>query len=214
VILDEFSENQRRIVPAVASKKLSTGIWDGTDVLKEYLNGRISAQLWSSIIRTDLLRRNGFAIHPIAGDEATWIPVLLEGRAGLVNERCATYLVHGSSHSSALTADNRFMDLCKVMEQISAIAKQKIPDLPRRRQIQELTIRYLAYQAMITLVLYRRAGASLPDIARKLRDWRPMLNRCTWRDVIATLRLRSLGRILMPARVAKWAISLGLDKFV
>ena len=53
---------------------------------------------------------------------------------------------------------------------------------------------------MITLVLYRRAGASLPDIARKLRNWRPMLRQCTWQDVIATLRLRSLGRILMPAR--------------
>ena len=65
--------------------------------------------------------------------------VLLEGRAGLVNERCATYLVHGSSHSSALSADIRFMDLCKVMEEISAIAKRKIPDLPRRLQIQELT---------------------------------------------------------------------------
>ncbi len=214
VVIDEFSENQRRVVPAVASKKLSTGIWEGTDVLEEYLNGRISAQLWSSIIRTDILRRNGFAIHPIAGDEATWIPVLLEGRAGLVNERCATYLVHGSSHSSALTADSRFMDLCKVMEEISAIAGEKIPDLPRRHQIQKLAIRYLAYQAMITLVLYRRAGASLPDVARKLRDWRPMLSRCTWRDVIATLRLRSLGRILMPAPFARWAISLGLDKFV
>ena len=103
LVLNEFSENERRLVPAVLSKKLSTGIWDGTEILSEYLNGRISAQLLSSTIRTDILRRNGYSKHPCAGDEATWIPVMLEGRAGLVNERCATYKVHGSSLSAGFS---------------------------------------------------------------------------------------------------------------
>jgi len=214
LVIDEFSENERRIVPAVTSKKLSTGIWEGTEILKEYLHGRMSAQLLSSIIRTDILRRNGFSMHPCAGDEATWIPALLEGRAGLVNERCATYLVHGSSHSSALSADSRFVDLCEVMEEISAIAKHKIPDRARRLQIQGLTSRYVAHQAMITLVLYRRAGASLTEVVRKLWDWRPMLQRCTLRDFIAILRLRSLGRILLPPRLVRWSIALGLDRLL
>ena len=87
LVIDEFSKDERRIVPAIPSKKLSTGIWDGTEILSEYLNGRISAQLLSSIIRIDILRRNGgYSIHPCSADEATWIPFLLEGRAGLVNE--------------------------------------------------------------------------------------------------------------------------------
>lgn len=213
LIIDEFAENEKRIVPAVISKKLSTGIWDGTEILEEYLSGRISAQLLSSIIRTDVLRRNGgYSTHPCVGDEATWIPLLLEGRAGLVNERCATYLVHGSSRSSELSADTRFSGMCEVMEEISAIAKRKFPDPVRQRQIQGLTLRYLVHQAMITLVLYRRAGASLLDIARKLRKWRPVLRQCTWQDLMATLRLRSVGRILLPAPLARWSLALGLDR--
>jgi glycosyltransferase involved in cell wall biosynthesis len=215
LVIDEFSKNERRIVPAVTSKKLSTGIWDGTDILREYLQGRISAQLFSSIIRIDILRRrDGFSMHPCAGDEATWIPALLEGRAGLVNERCASYLVHGSSYSSGVSADSRFIDLCKVMEEISAIARHKIPDRARRLEIQKLTLRYVAYQTIITLVLYRRAGASLTDVVRKLWDWRPMLKRCTLRDFIAILRLRSLGRILLPEPLVRWSIALGLDRLL
>lgn len=214
LVIDEFSRNERRIVPAVASKRLSTGIWHGTEILEEYFSGRISAQLLSSIIRTDILRRNGYSLHPCAGDEATWIPALLEGRAGLVNERCATYLVHGSSQSSALSADTRFMDLCEVMDEISALADRKIADPAKRLQIQKLTLRYVVRQAMITLVLYRRAGASLSEIVRKLREWRPMLRRCTLQDFVATARLRSVGRIILPASLARWSIALGLDRLV
>ena len=107
LVMDEFSKNERRLVPAILSKNLSTGIWDGTEVLREYLHGRISAQTLSSIIRTDILRRNAgeFIKHPCCGDEAIWIPVLLEGRAGLVNERCATYLAHNFSLSARLPPD-------------------------------------------------------------------------------------------------------------
>ena len=212
VIIDEFSKNERRVVPAIASKKLSTGIWDGTEILGEYLNRRISAQLLSSIIRTDILRRNGgYSTHRSVGDEATWIPLLLEGRAGLVNERCATYLVHGSSESSTLSADTRFLGMCEVMEEISVIAKHKIADHATQLQVQRLTLRYVVHQAMITLILYRRAGASLTQVFQKLWDWRATLRRCTLRDFLATLRLRSLGRIILPAPAIRLAIALRLD---
>lgn len=215
LIIDEFSKNERRIVPEVTSKKLSTGIWDGIEILGEYLSGRLSAQLLSSIIRTDILRRNGgYSTHPCAADEATWIPVLLEGRAGLVNERCATFMVHSWSQSSSVSADSRFMDLCDVMDEVSVLAEGKIADTARRLKVQKLASRYVIHQAMITLVLYRRAGASLAEVVRKLRDWWPMMRRGTWQDFVATLRLRSLGRILMPAPVARWSIALGLDKLL
>ncbi len=213
LVMNEFHENERRTVPAITSKKLSTGIWNGTTILREYLSGRLSAQLCSSAIRTDVLRRNGgYSTHPCAGDEATWIPALIEGRAGLVNERCATYLVHGSSESSSLSADSRFMDLCEVMDEISALATDRIPERDKRLQVQNLTSRYKAHQAMITLVLYRRAGASLTDAMRKLWDWRQKLARCTVSDFAATVRLRSLFRILLPAPLARWSIALRLDR--
>lgn len=214
LVLDEFSNNETRRVPAVTSKKLSTGIWEGTEILDEYLSGRLSSQLLSSIIRTDILRRNGYSTHPCAGDEATFIPVLFEGRAGLVNERCATYLVHDGSQSAAFSADSRFMDLCAVMQEVSATAGEKLQDPGKRLKIRRLLPRYAAHQAMITLVLYRRAGASLTDVMRKWRKWRPMLRQCTWSDFAAVLRLRSLGRILLPARIAKWSVALRLDRLL
>jgi hypothetical protein len=216
LVVDEFSKNETRVVPAVLSKNLSTGIWEGTQILKEYLHGRISTQTLSSIMRTDILRRNGgySSEHLCACDEAALIPFLLEGRAGLVNERCATYLVHGSSVSVALTADYRFNDLCKVMDEISAAAVRKIPERGKQLEIQRLAKRYIAYQSMINLVLYRRAGARLIDVFRKLWSWRTQLRHCTFFDFIATWRLRSLGRILLPTPVLRLSIALRLDKFL
>jgi glycosyltransferase involved in cell wall biosynthesis len=213
LVMDEFSKNERRLIPAVLSKKLSTGIWDGTEILEEFLHGRISAQLLSSIVRTDILRRNnGYSKHPCAGDLATWIPALFEGRAGLVNERCTTYAVHNSSFSARFSADDRLSDLCKVMEEISAVTEQKIPDRATRHHIQRLVWRFMAYQAMITLLLYRRAGASSIDAVRKFWKWRAMLKQCTLMDFITTLRFRTLGRILLPAPLIRWSIALRLDR--
>jgi len=210
LVIDEFSSNERRVVPAVLSKKLSTGIWEGTEILREYLRGRISTQTLSSVIRTDILRRNGgySTEYPSAADEAIWIPVLFEGRAGLVNECCATYMVHDSSFSGGVAADDRIRDVRKVMEEISVVAERKIADRTTRRQIQRLTWRYLAFHVMIALVLYRRAGASLIDVVRKLWNWRTMLKQCTLMDFITTLRFRSLGRILLPTPLVRVAFKL------
>jgi glycosyltransferase involved in cell wall biosynthesis len=215
LVVDEFGQNERRVIPAKISRKLSTGVWDGTEIAREYLNGRISAQLLSSIVRTDILRRNGgFSKHPCAGDEGTWIPLLLEGRVGLVNERCATYMVHGSSLSERSSADERLRDLRAVMEEISYVAEQKISDRATRQEIQKLAFRYVAYLAMTNLVIYRRAGARLIDVIRKLGDWRVILNRCTFMDFLATAQLRTMGRILLPASAIRLAIRLGLDRRV
>jgi hypothetical protein len=61
---------------------------------------------------------------------------------------------------SAAGADQRLSDLCKVMEELSAVAEQKVLDRATRRHIQRLAWRFVAYQAMITLVLFRHAGAT------------------------------------------------------
>jgi glycosyltransferase involved in cell wall biosynthesis len=214
LVMDEFFQDEVRLVPAVLSKKLTTGIWDGTDILKEYLQGKISAQTLSSIIRTDVLRRNGgyTDAHPSASDEAAFIPLLLEGRAGLVNERCATYKVHKSNVSVGLTADFRLRDLSKVMEEISVLAEANIADKTTRQDIQRLTSRYVAYQSIINIVIYRRDGARFIDIAQQLWKWRKLLKRCKFADFIATWRLRSLARIFLPRPILRLSIALGIDK--
>ena len=214
LVIDEFYENERRIVPPILSKKLSTGIWDGTEVVREYFQGRISADSLSVVVRTDILRRNDRYSddYPVAPDKATWIPALLEGRAGLINERCATYMVHGSSLSSSITADDRLKDFSKMMSEISDAAAGKISDRANQREIQKLTSRYLAYQAMVTLVLYRREGASMIDAVRKFWSWRTILDRCTLVDFLATMRVRSMGKILLPTPIIRLLIALGLDK--
>ena len=214
LVMDEFYENERRVVPAILSKKLSTGLMDSTEVLREYFHGKISADSLSVVVRADVLRKNNryTDAYLVAPDKATWIPALLEGRAGLINERCATYLVHDSSLSSQLAADDRMRDFCKMMDEISAIAAQKFPDLATQSDIKRWASRYLAFQAMVTLVLYRREGASMTDAVRKFWDWRPMLKRCTLMDFLATARLRSVGRILLPAPLFRLSLALGLGK--
>ena len=213
LIVNEFFDNDRRVVPARLSKKLSTGVWQGTDILQEYLHGRISAQLLSSLVRTDILRRNGgYNPHPCASDEATWIPFLLEGRAGLVNEPCATYMVLRESVTEGFTADQRLSDLCAVMDELSDVAEEKIPDPALRARIQRLLTRYVAYMAAVNLVIYRRGGGRLPDAVRTLWSWRGLLGRCSLADFLTTWRLRSVSRIIFPSPVARWATKIGLDK--
>jgi len=213
LVLDEFYQHERRLLPAKTSKRLSTGIWQGTEILKEYLSGRMSAQLLSSIIRTDILRRNGgYSSHPCAADDATWAPILLEGRAGLVSEQCVTGMIHGSTLSEQFSADERLGDLCAVMEKISALAERKISDQRTRRQIQRLATRYTAYTAMTNLVIFRRAGASLGDVLRKFLDWGSLIGQCTIADFLTTMRLRTLGRILLPARLVRWLILSRIDR--
>ena len=92
VVLSEFHKNERRLVPGAISRKLSTGIWPGTEILKECLNGRITAAPLSVVVRTDILRcNNRFSSGYQCAGDTTWLSALLEGQAGLINERCAVF---------------------------------------------------------------------------------------------------------------------------
>ena len=76
-------------LPAIASRKLQTGVWDGTDVLLEVLDGSIFGSMCTIMIRTDALRaKGGFPANwgPHSVDWAVWIPFLFSGKVGFVNE--------------------------------------------------------------------------------------------------------------------------------
>jgi len=214
--IDKFNNNKQRVIPAVLSKKLSTGIWDGTQVLGEYCHGRLSAGSLSVVVRTDILRANNHYTteYHCVHDTATWTPALLEGRAGLINERCATYMIHGSAISVEKTVDEWIADYKKVTDELYAVAVRKFPDRDKQLLIKRLALRYLAYQAMITLVLYRRANADLIDVVRKFWSWRAILAQCSWTDFIVVARLRSLARILLPDAVSRLLMAVGLDRHV
>jgi len=207
-----FMSDEDRIVPAVLSRRLHTGIWDGPEVLKEYLRGKLSALALSSIMRTDILRRNGgfCSDHLHSGDLAAWVPLLLEGRAGLVNERCASYTMNNSRFTSQLSIDYRFQDVISVTGEISDAAGRLIADEAVRRDVQRLTKRYLAYKAIENLVVYRREGATIVDVARQLWSWRKQLTGCTFMDFVRSARLRSIARILLSTPTIRLLRQVGI----
>ena len=114
--------------------------------------------------------------------------------------------------SERASADSRFGDLYDVMEEISLAIEQSVADPALRGHLQRLTTRFVAYVAMINLVIYRRGGAGLLDVMRKLWSWRRLIGQCTLVDFATTLRLRSLGRILLPTPLVRWSLMLRLDR--
>jgi glycosyltransferase involved in cell wall biosynthesis len=214
-VLNEFHRHQRRIVPGSLSRTLSTGIWGGTGLLKECFTGRLTAAPLSVVVRTDLMRESHlFSSGYQCAADTGWFQALLEGQAGLINERCAVYLVHDSAISAGISPDIRVREYCNSMREFSSALERKISDSATRKQVRGLIAKYLVLQIMITLVLYRRAGASLTDVVGKLRTWRPILRQCPWWDALSILRIRSVARILLPPAAARWSIALGLDKLV
>jgi glycosyltransferase involved in cell wall biosynthesis len=204
-------ENRRR--PAVLSKKLSTGIWDGTEILKEFLRGKLAAITLSTAVRTTLLRQiGGFSSEYLTADDILVLAhVLLTGRAGLINEPCATLTIHNSTVSTHAGLDCGFKDIQRVMVQISEIATRVIADEANRREIQALTARYVAKKLLDYLVLFRRQGATLREVAGQLRTWRRQSPQCSLFDFVAVLRLKILALLLLPAAVTKLLLQFRPD---
>jgi hypothetical protein len=201
-----FIAAENRIIPAVLSKRLQTGIWNGTDILKEQLRGNFTCATLSMAIRTDILRRNGGFPAPHVHEELSWGRVLLEGRAGLINEPCASHVFHSHTtprYGLGLDMDARLGEACSIMEELSKAAGRVVASKATCQQVQSLTKRYVAHRAYQELAFYRSEGASLLDVVRHLRSWRKLLARCTFFDFVAASRLRLIGRILSPTPVIR-----------
>ena len=114
----------------------------------------------SILIQTHSLRANGgFPIDlPLAADVAAWAPILLRGKAGLVNETCATYFAHSDQETTRLTIEQLLCDGCKVVDLISNVADQSIDDLRNRRKIQLQSRRFFARRAVMIFCRYYAAG--------------------------------------------------------
>jgi glycosyltransferase involved in cell wall biosynthesis len=184
-----------RTLPAETSRRLQTGVHRGTDILAEFLSGAITVTMCSVLIHTALLKeRGGIPLDlPHTADIASWAPLLFDGRAGLVNEACATYCAHNKSETARLSVERLLADVWKMVDLLSATADRQIVDASVRQQIRRESQRCFARRGLIVLSDYRRSGGALSDIAAFL--WR---NRQHMGHVDATAALRFLALVLSP----------------
>jgi glycosyltransferase involved in cell wall biosynthesis len=173
-VSDRYVAAERRTLPEVTSRKLGTGIWEGIQIFQELLKGRISPVMCTVMIKTEILRVNGgFKIDwPFASDLASWVPLLLTGKAGLVNERCGTYYIHAATQTSRMALSIHLQDLRKLADLLANTADHSVKDLQRRREIKRQTRRYLANHAIGVIDRHRRRGARLAEVLPVVWQWR------------------------------------------
>lgn len=204
-----FFADENRERPAVLSSRLSTGIWDGTEILKEFLRGQLSAITLSMLIRTKLMQSSPWPTeYQTADDVLAMARILLSGRVALLNEQCATLTIHNSTVSNAFGLDHGFKETQEVMELISDASAGVIADEASRCELQDLTAHYVAKKLFDFLLLYRRQGASLSDVVRRFQFWRAQSRQCTLLHLAAALRLRSVALLLLPAPATRRLLSL------
>ncbi|MCK1667876.1 glycosyltransferase family 2 protein [Bradyrhizobium sp. 153] len=200
---DVYLVADRRTLPAVGSRRLATGIWDGIDVLEEYLKGRISAHVCTIMFRTEALRAiGGWPLDwPFAGDLATWMPILLSGRVGLINESCGVYCQHAETQTSKFDIELRLNDLRRIVQLISERADEDVRDPKRRRALASLAKAYFAHHAFGIIGSRRKANATLRDLLPILWRWRWDLSAGLMHIELGDLLpvARSLALILLPA---------------
>ena len=188
----------------ITIKTLRTGVYEGADILLEYLKGRISAQMSSIMIRTDTLRlAGGFPVsRPYSGDKATWLSLLLTGRAGFVNERCATHTWHGANETSRLAVDIRLKDDKKLVETIEDAVAYCIDDPKKRQEIRRHASRYGAREALWIIASYRRGGATLAEVLPIIWQWRRELGRIGIAGIFSLAK--PLTILLLPRPITRW----------
>ncbi len=127
----------------------------------------------SVVVRTELLRSGLWDTgYKSADDVLAMARILLSGRVGLINKQCATLTINNSTLSTHLGLNHGFRETQEVMEVIADTAARVISDEACRREVQELTAHYVAKKLFDFLVLYRRQGGTLRDVAGQLRIWR------------------------------------------
>lgn len=157
-----------RMKPAVSSRRLHTGISDGVDILSAYLTGDIDVvAICSVMVQTAALRRRGGFLtdYVHATDVVAWAPLLFDGRAGFVNERCATMNFHSDTETARLDVERKLCEGWRVVDLLSKLADEHVADQARRRRIKMQARRCFSQRGFIALSLYRNKGASISNIA-------------------------------------------------
>ncbi|WP_442870022.1 glycosyltransferase family 2 protein [Bradyrhizobium sp. CCBAU 45389] len=184
--------------PPRASRLCATGVRDGTIILKDFLTDQITVNMCGVVMRTELLRRRGGIPLdlPHTADVAAWAPLLLLGRAGLINEACATYTYHDDSETARLGVEQLLNDGRRVADLIAQTAEVHVQDLELRKTIQIEAKRCFARRGLITLSDFRKSGGSIQEILevawRFRRDLYDASLKAVLRFVVLSLCPRSL----------------------
>src|SRR5262249_19504602 len=132
----EIVAGARSVVhPAIRSRTLGTGIWDGMDIFMEFLKCQITVQSCTAVMRTEYLRlRGGFRVDlPYAADVAAWGSLLMMGKCGLVNEECGSFTIHLESQTKSNSLEIKLRDYSEVIEALATIVKTKTGVDPVKR---------------------------------------------------------------------------------
>jgi glycosyltransferase involved in cell wall biosynthesis len=192
-----------RVLHATRNKRLASGIWDGIDILNEFLEDRLSAQMCSILVRTQALReQGGFPPGmPFSLDKAGWAPVLLTGRAGFVNESCGTFNEHETNHTNSLDVNLCLDDEWRFTGLLMTAACDKVHDPKKRRSVILSARRYFGRRALEILVTYRKAGAGLAAILPLVWRWKASLVHLRIGSSVRLARLLSV--LLLPKLVTE-----------
>ena len=176
-LCDQRNSGGHKVWDAAASRRLYTGVWQGFDILIEYLQCRISTQMCTMMLRTEEVRAcGGFPPDlPHVADMAVVARLLFNGRGGLVNECCGSYGLHDSRETSRLTVDLRLNDTRKLADMIIDMARDHIKDKRKSHQTQTAAGRYFSMCAADYLLKYCSGGATFSEIVSALWRWRAAL---------------------------------------
>jgi hypothetical protein len=94
------------------------------------------------------------------GDLACWVPMLLHGRAGFVNESCGAYRSHEGTLTAASTANVRINDFYKLSNLIIVTAEENVCNPRLLNLIRRKLRRYLSRNVIGQLAMERRKGLS------------------------------------------------------
>jgi glycosyltransferase involved in cell wall biosynthesis len=192
IALSDISFSSGYRLQAIVNHNLGTGVWDGTDILNEVLDGSVFAPMCTTLLRTEALRASGgfpvdWGTHSV--DKAAWIPLLLTGRAGLVNKSCGTVATHDGTVTSNLAIDAILRDIWRLVDLIAEVADRSIRDSEKRREIEQRAKRYFALCAVYLIDSRRRGGTTLAEAVSEI--W-------PWRSELVFLRLSDLHRLARP----------------
>lgn len=197
--------SQNRALAAKSSKVLKTGIWEGTDILQDYLNDGFSVHQCTVLMRTATVRENGgYALYcPSATDVVTWIPLLFTGKAGFINESCGVYTAHEAAQTANFDIGTRYNDIQTIADLVNATAIRQISDPHIRRALELRTKGYSARHAVGLIAILRGRGASIATLSPYIRQWKwDIIGGTPWIGLRNLLPLsRSLALLFLPISV-------------
>jgi hypothetical protein len=199
---DVFYVDEGRTARPRTDLRITAGLYDGVDILEQWLKGNIVLSTTSIMFHTEAFRTSGGFPLDIryAFDMAALSRLLLTSRVGFITESSATWAVHHESVTSRLTIDERLNDWRKFRDRLAEMADCQIADLTRRGQIKLEAKRFFARHAMLSLCNYRREGAHLGLVLSVI--WRFRRDLSYFGGGNAFRLARSLARILCPRPIA------------